>query len=82
MNFFMYQILFACRIDNCTRHRMWEMFLETCGNPQQFIAIFIAEGHNIYHARSCLRQRSGLIKYDRICFCHRLQELATLHRDA
>ena len=48
----------------------------------QFIAALITERYNIYYARCCLRQRSGLIKYDRICFCHRLQELATLHRDA
>ena len=72
VDLFMHQILFACRINNCTCHRMREMLLQTCGDPQQFIAAFIAERYNINHARCCFRQRSGLIKYDRIRFRHRL----------
>ena len=60
-------------------HGVRVMFLQTCSQPQHIRFIMVAESNNLRNLWLGTRQRTGLVKDDRVGFRHSLKESATLN---
>ena len=55
------------------------MLLQTCSQPQHIRLIMVAKGNDLGHLRLGARQRTGLVKDDRVGFRHSLKEPAAFN---
>ena len=60
-------------------HGVRVMLLQTCSQPQHICFIMVAESNNLRNLWLGTRQRTGLVKDDRVGFRHSLKESATLN---
>ena len=81
MHLFMFQIALCRRAHNRLRHRMREVFLQTCCQTQKIVFLFLAEWNNRMQCRLCFGQCTGLIEYNRGSLGKCFQIFASLYGD-
>ena len=79
MHLFMGKSALFCRLYHRIGHGMREMLLQAGCQTQHVRFLVAAEGHDLRNLWLGTRQRTGLVKDDRVGFRHSLKESATLN---